>query len=387
MKKILLISMILCFTKLAMPQQDVRQYNYYVFDDYYMNPAYVGNNNHYAVNLAYDTRFSGMGAASPRSMIFSAHSRLGEGYLLEKDGKINKFFSKFGNTALGFQMLNYNFGPQYEYNFGLTYGYHLRLSPNVKTKLPRKMVLAFTPRLLLTGFDRNKMTNNDGIIIDNGFDNLIPPLNETMMKANFMLDVGAIYQNTFANFGFTVLNLTNTKNGFEDGNILYGDKVSIVDNDTTVLSSGYSIYDSIYSPRLVFDLKLKFLSITEQTNFEINFIPKTAIMYAPRSQSMEVFLDMAVNWNFYESITSIRRQMKYQLITGLHINHKRNFKPYTLLQPYVAIDFLNYSIMYAYNFNPNVEIPGYFGGNQISLTFNISRDKTDRQLGGNNTWK
>lgn len=374
MKRIILIATILCVTKLVYPQQDVRQYNYYLFDSYYLNPAYVGYNDFYALNISYDTRFSGLGDASPKTMLLSAHSKVGKGYLFDKDGTINKFFSKFGNTAIGMQALYYSFGPQYEYNIGLTYGYNLILSPNSKTKLPRKMVLAFTPRLIITGIDRNKLTDSEGLPIDNDYDYLIPALNEKMLKANFMFDVGALYQNEYSDFGLAVLNITNSKNGFDSDTLTYGE-------------TGYTLYDSVYSPKVVVDAKLKFLNIVSHENIEINFVPRTAFMYAPKSKNMEVFFDLSLNWSFYEKITSIRRNLKYELRTGLYINHRRNFTPYTLLQPYVSFDFMNYSIMYAYNFNPKVSIPGYWGGNRISVLFNISQDKTERRVSNKTYWK
>ena len=376
MKKILLISIILCFTKLAMPQQDVRQYNYFLFDDYYLNPAYVGAKDYYSINMAYDTRFTNMGSASPKTAMLTAHSRVGKGYLFEKDGKINKLFSKYGNVSLGIQNLYYSFGPQYEYNVGVTYGYLLKLNPSVKTKRPHNMVLAFTPRLIVTGFNRNMMTNNDGIIIDNGYDQLIPPMNEYMMKANFMFDVGAIYQNQFVDIGLAALNVTNTISRYDSDTIVYGDE-----------GFTYTLKDSIYSPRYLINAKLKMFNIVDENKLAVNFIPRTALMYAPKTENMEVMLDLAFTWDFYERITSIRRNMKYQLTTGLFINHKRNFKPYTLLQPYIGFDFLDYSILYAFNYNPNVAMPGYFGGSQISILFHLSRDKTNRRTSNMTNWK
>lgn len=402
MKKIILISIIFCFTKLAFPQQDIRQYNYFLLDDYYMNPAYVGANDFYTVNVAQDIWYTGMGDASPRTSLFTVHSRVGKGYLMEKDGKINKFFSKFGNMALGMQNLYFDFGPQWEYNLGLTYGHYLKLRPDVKTKRPRQLVLAFTPRFIITGFNRNRMTTNDDLVISSDFDYLIPPQNQAMMKANFMLDVGGLYQSVHTDIGFTALNLTNTHFGYDSDTILYGRGFNLVERQEdietengfetitvfdTIAKTPYGIYDSIYSPRLVLNAKLKFLNIVDQSNLEINFVPKIAFMYAPISRNMEFFFDGGMSFRFYESVTAIRRILKYEIITGVYVNHKRNFKPYTLLQPYVSVDFMRYRIMYSYRMNANIDAQGYWGGNQISFVFNLARDKVSLKQSNNRYWK
>lgn len=367
-------------------QQDIRQYNYFLLDDYYLNPAYVGANEFYTVNLAQDTWFSGIGNASPQTMLFTVHSRVGQGYLFNKDGKINKLFSKFGDMALGMQNMYFSFGPQWEYHLGLTYGHYLKLKPDLKTKHPRQLVLAFTPRLIMTGFNRNKMQTNDGFVISSDFDRIIPPMNQAMMKGNFMLDLGGVYQTVHTDIGFTALNLTNTHFGYDNGEILYGGEVSYTETDT-IVGSTYTIYDSIYSPRFVLNTKLKFLNIIDQSNLEINFVPKLAFMYASRSHNMEFFFDGGVSWRFYESITAIRRILKYEIVTGVYVNHKRNYTPLNLIQPYISMDFLNYRIMYSYRFNGKIDIPGYWGGNQISVVFNLARDKVSRKQTDKSYWK
>lgn len=376
MKKILLIAIILSVTTLAFSQQDIRIYNYYLFDDYYMNPAYVGSKNHYSLNVMNDLRFIGLDGASPETVVMSAHSRVGKGYLFAKDGKINQFFSKFGNMALGLQQLAYTFGDQYEYHIGVTYGHHIDLNPNVKTKRPHKLVLAFTPKLLVTGFNRAGMTDNFGEPISPTWDPMIPPFNEAMIKPRFLVDVGALYQTIFYDVGFSCLNATNSRFGYESDTVQY-----------LYEETEYGIYELVYSPKLVFNTKIKFMNMIDKKQLEVNFIPRLAAMYSPVSGDMEFFLDAAVTWDFFEMVTSIRRNHRYQISTGVFVNHKRNFKPYTLLQPYIAFDFVNFKVIYAHNYNPNVQVPGYYGGNQISVTFNIARDKVSRKLTNNKTWK
>lgn len=376
MKKILLILMVMaCFAGVGWAQQ-LHQYKYGLYDDYFVNPAYVGNNNYYTVMAGYDTRFSGLGSASPRVAFLNAHSKVGKGYLFKKDGKINKFFSKFGNSAFGFQGLYYNWGAQYEYNFGLTYGYHLELAPNIRTKRPRTLVLAFTPRIFIVGIDPLKFTNNDGQDIVELNDPIIPTdLSDNMVKANFKADVGALFQTDFYDVGLSVLNISNAKIGFEQDTLSYG-------------VTGYGIYDSIYSSQIVLNAKVKDLSIHESRKFDVSFEPSAAFLYKPNARDFEVYIDMALDWNFYNLITPIRKELIYNIQTGLYISYNRFYKePLTLLHPYISFNFMEFAIHYTWNFNPNIEIPGYWGGNQITFTYTIGRDKVLRNVDNNPDWK
>jgi hypothetical protein len=381
-KKILLILIVMaCFAGTGWAQQ-LHQYKYGLYDDYFVNPAYVGNNDYYTLMTGYDTRFSGLGPASPRVAFINAHSKVGKGYLFKKDGKINKFFSKFGNSAFGFQGLYFNFGAQYEYNFGLTYGYHLELAPNIRTKRPRTLVLAFTPRIFIIGINAQKFVNNDGQNVVGLIDPIVPAdLGDHMLKSNFTADVGALFQTDFYDVGLSVLNISNSKIGFERADIIYG-------QDTLAGNPGYGIYDSIYSSQIVLNAKVKDLEIHASRKFDVQFEPSAAFLYKPNARDFEVYIDLAVDWNFYRLITPIRKELTYNIQTGLYISHTRFYDPpITLLHPYIAINFQDFSIHYTWNFNPNVEVPGYWGGNQVTFTYTLGRDKVLRNVDNNPDWK
>jgi hypothetical protein len=375
MKKILIIiTVLVAFAQFGWSQQ-LHQYKYGLYDDYFVNPAYVGSKDYYSVTLGYDHRFVWAKHASPKTAFLGLHSRVGQGYLFEKDGKVNKFFSKFGNMAFGFQGLFYDYGPQYEYNFGLTYGYHLKLNPNVKTKRPQKLILAFTPRIFILGFNRGEFTNNDGFDIVEFQDYIIPndPMDK-LVKANFKFDVGALYQNNYFDVGLSWLNISNSKIGFEADTLSYG-------------LSGYGIYDSIYSSKIVLDGKLKYLNIFETNRFDVFFVPDLTFIYKPTAKDFEFFADLSIHWNFYELITTVRKELKYNIKTGVNISHTRFYMPLTLIQPYVAFDFMDFTIQYTYQFNPMIQVPGYFGGSHVSFLYAIGRDKIVRTVNNKSVWK
>jgi len=388
MKKIIAILTLLVAIAQTGWSQQLHQYKYGLYDNYFVNPAYVGNNDYYTVIVGYDTKFTGVKDASPQTAYLSAHSKVGKGYLFEKDGKVNKFFSKFGNTAFGFQGLYYNFGPQYEYNFGLTYGYTLKLSPNVYTKRPRQLVLALTPRLFMLGFNRSEFINNDGLDIVEFQDYIIPSdPNDRLVKANFKFDVGALFQNNFYDVGLSWLNISNAHIGFEDDTITYGNQLVNVNDTVSYFSEGYNIYDSIYSSKIVFNGKIKSLSIYQSNRFDVGFIPDLTFIYKPSSRDFEFFANLAIDWNFYELITTVRKELKYNLKTGMNISHTRFYRPLTLIQPYIKFDFLDFSIQYTYQYNPMIKVPGYFGGNQVAFIYAIGRDKTIRTVNNKTVWK
>jgi hypothetical protein len=375
MKKILIVLIVLGFARVVSGQQ-LYHYKYMMFDDYFVNPAYVGTNDFYNVTLGYDNRFSGI-KESPQTVFFDAHSRVGQGYLFEKDGKINRFFSQFGNSAFGSQVFYYTYGPQYEFNFALTYGYHLKLSPNFKTKNPRKLVLAFTPRIHMVGFNVNKFINNDGIPVDRENEVLIPnDPSDKLRNTRLRFDVGALYQNLkYYDVGITYANFTNAKNGFESSSLFQ-----------QVDSTYFSTYDSIYSPKIILDAKLKFLEIVNEKKFNLQFVPKLAVLYSHNTNNIEFFTDLALKWNFLDVITSVRREHTSSLTTGVNINHTRYYKPMTLIQPYLSIDFKNYVIMYMYTYNGNLQMPGYYGNNQVTVLFRLNRDRSIRTLSGPSDW-
>jgi hypothetical protein len=120
----------------------------------------------------------------------------------------------------------------------------------------------------------------------------------------------------------------------------------------------------------------------------VQFEPSAAFLYKPNARDFEVFLDLAVDWNFYRLITPIRKELTYNIQTGLYISHTRFYDPpITLLHPYIAINFQDFSIHYTWNFNPNVEVPGYWGGNQVTFTYTLGRDKVLRNVDNNPDWK
>ncbi|HPR33586.1 MAG TPA: type IX secretion system membrane protein PorP/SprF [Prolixibacteraceae bacterium] len=376
MKKILLIILgVAGFASVAWTQE-LHQYKYSLYDDYFMNPAYVGTNDYYNVLVGYDSRFSGLKDASPRTLYLNAHSKVGQGYLFKKDGKINKFFSKFGNSAFGMQLLHFTFGAQYEYNLGITYGYHLELAPNLKTKRPRNLILAFTPRLFVIGVDPQKFTNNDGNDIPELWDPILPTdLSDNMVVANFKADVGALFRTDYYDLGLSFLNINNAKHNFEQDTLRYG-------------VTGYSIYDSIYSAQIAVNAKIKDLNIYESRKFDVRFEPSAVFLYKPNAEDFDVYIDLALDWNFYRLITPIRKELTYNISTGLYVSHTRFYEPsLTLLHPYIAFNFQDFAIHYTWHMNPNVEVPGYWGGNQITFTYTIGRDKIVRNVENKADWK
>jgi hypothetical protein len=375
------LSILITFLTLAVTgwSQQLQQYKYGLYDNYFVNPAYVGNNEYYSLLLANDTKFSGLKDASPRTYVIGLHSRVGRGYMFEKSGKINKFFSKFGNAAFGFQGLMYNYGPQNEYNFGLTYGYHLDLAPNINTKLPRKLVFALTPRLLILNFDRSKFVDNEGVLLTSLNDPIFPSdLGDKMFHMNFKCDVGALFQSSYYDLGISWLNFTNSRNGFENDTISYGRRTVQVNDTVSKVTGGYNIYDSIYSSLIVLNGKIKFLSLVETDRYDVNFIPDLTFVYRPNAKDFEVYANLKLDWNLYDVTTTSRKELKYNLQGGVNIVYTRYYRDIIALQPYISFDFLNFKIQYIYQFNPNLRIPGYWGRNQITFLYALGREKVFR---------
>lgn len=369
MKKIRVV-ILLCLLSFMANAQQTYTYNYHLFDDYLLNPAYVGTHNYYSVLLGRDQRFYGL-SSSPQSYFLSVHSRIGEGFIFDKDGKINKFFKKFGNIAVGFQFYQYAFGPERETNIGMTYGYHLNLSENVIRKNPRRIVLALTPRvqgmwfnskdLKLISGDLNTGTYfNEGIF--DGYDSY-----QTWI---FTADVAALYQTVHADVGLGALNIIQTRNRLDSKFIYLSDTVR------------FNTYDSLYPTKFFVNAKLKFIDVYRDQKFDVFFIPKVAMLYYTKRNCTEYFADLKLESDFKKHIAGIRNEIIFVGELGLNINHKREYWPTTLLQPYVTFDFKNYKIMYAHSFylsNDLVHSGAAIGGNQISIMFKIKNDRHVRE--------
>jgi hypothetical protein len=346
--------------------QQLQQYKYGLYDDYFTNPAYVGTPDYYTMMVGHDIKFAGV-PVSPSTSYIGLHSRVGQGYLFSKDGKVNKFFSKFGNSAFGFQGLIYNFGPQYEYNFGLTYGYHLDLSPNTKTKLPRKLILAFTPRLTMMTFNRSGFNYNNGDPIMEFNDQLVGGPEDDYFHMNFKFDVGALFQSVYYDLGISWLNFTNTHNVYDPDDLIFGT------NDST----GYSIYDSVYSSLIALNGKLKFIRLFNDRKFDVNFIPNFTFFYKPNSRDFEIKADMRFDLNLYDIITSSRKELLYNIQSGANFMYTNFYGNNFNIQPYILFDFYNFKLQYTYVVRIPNKSPGW-GGNQITFIYALGRDNVLR---------
>ncbi|HNW52028.1 MAG TPA: type IX secretion system membrane protein PorP/SprF [Prolixibacteraceae bacterium] len=369
MKKII-TGIILCLIAVsAVDAQQTYQYRYSIFDNYLLNPAYVGTKDYYPILVGRDQRFYGL-TASPQTYFLSVNSRVGKGYIFAKDGKINKFFSKFGNLALGFQFTQFVFGPERETNIGMTYGYHLDLAQSQIRRNPRKLILALTPRLQHIWYNQN------GLFLVQ--DENIPYLDNLPEYSTwiFSSDVAALLQTVHCDIGFSALNFFQTKNKLESDNILK----QVVVNDTIRYES-VSTKDYLYSPKLMINGKVKCIDVYKSDNLDSKFIPSLAIFYAPRRNYTEYNLDLMLDNTFKKPIAGIRKEIVFTGQLGLNINHRREYDPMTLFQPYVAFDFKNYTITYAHSFyigNDLVRDAASLGGNQISILVKLKRDRVVR---------
>jgi hypothetical protein len=383
MKKALL-TILIGFLFAEVFSQQTYQYRYHIFDDYLLNPAYVGTNDYYSIQIGHDQRFRGLSNSTPTTYIASVHSRVGRGYLFAKDGKINKFFGQFGSVALGFQLTQYSYGPERETNIGVTYGYHLDLSPNLMTKSPRKMVFAFTPRLQRLGFDigslglSNINTGGDLIIGEN-----VDPIMEDIKRLSswvFTTDVGALYQTAHVDVGVAGLSIVPYKNNLETDSI-YIDDASMF------------TYDSLYSSKFMANFKVKFLTMHESPTFDLDFVPSLAVMYAPKTGHSEYYVDLMLNGFFKKHIAGIRSEILFNGQLGLSVHYVRSYfkDRYTkLLNPYVAFDFKNFGITYMqsiYLDNELTSTSGISSGGQISLVLKLGNDRIVRKTAPQSTWK
>ena len=350
--------------------QQTSAYRFHIFDDYLLNPGYVGMKDYYPVLIGRDQRFMGL-ESSPTTYFFSVDSRVGEGYIFAKDGKINKFFENFGNMALGFQLFQNTFGPSNETNIGLTYGYHLDLNQNYKRKNPRKMVLAFTPRLKGMVYNANKLGLNSDVIVDNtGFSDPSLGSGKFVNDWIFTADVGAVYKTVHGEFGFAALDFLQTKNKLESQWLTL--------NDTT----SFTTYDSLYPAKFLVNAKLTFIEMYHSGLFDITFIPSAAAIYGPKTKASEFFVDLMLEGVFRQHIAGLRSEVVMIGQLGLNIHHARIYEPATFIQPYVTFDFKNFTIMYAQtlNFVQNdlVSAPGVSNGGQLSVLFKLSNDRVVR---------
>ncbi len=371
MRKIATV-ILLIFVVSHLYAQQTYPYRYHIFDDYLLNPAYVGSQNYYPVLIGHDQRFIGLSEGSPQTYFLSLHSRVGEGYIFEKDGKINKFFSQFGNMALGFQFYQYRFGPENETNIGLTYGYHLDLNQNYIRKNPRKLIFALTPRLQGMYYSLSNLhLVGDELGVDEGSTYTDPNLGgySNYRTWIFSSDVAALFQSVHVDVGIGALNFIQTKNKLE---------TEVLDlSDTT-----FTTYDSLYPTRLLFNAKLKFIDIYTSDRLDVYFIPKVALLWATKRNYSEIFTDLMFEATFKNHIAGIRKEVMFTGQLGLNINHRREYNPITLLQPYIALDFKNYTITYAHSIYLENDLVGSgatIGGNQISVLFKISRDRVVRE--------
>ena len=369
MKKIL-VGIIFCLLAFSSKAQQTIQYNYQLFDDYLLNPAYVGTQNYYSVLLGRDQRFMGL-KSSPQTYYLSVHSRIGQGYIFKKDGKVNEFFKKFGNVALGFQFYQYALGPDNETNIGMTYGYHLDLAPNRINKNPRKLIFAFTPRLQGVWFNANDLNLTSGDLDAEKKIFRDPALGEYQSYRSwfFTSDVAALYQTVHVDAGAGALNFIQTHNKLDQVNYHVGD-------------SAYNTYDSLYPTKFFVNAKLKYLDLYKSDQFDVYFIPTLSVLYYTKRNCTEYFADLMVEGTFKKTIAGVRKEIEFVGQLGLNVNHKREYHPTTLLQPYFALDFRNYTITYAHSFyleNDLIQSGAAKGGNQISVLLKINRDRTIRE--------
>lgn len=364
MKKII-AGIILCLLVTGLNAQHTYQYRYSIFDNYMMNPAYVGSKDYCPLNIGRDQRFYGL-ESSPQSYFLSINSRIGEGYIFKKDGKINEFFSKFGNTALGMQFSQYVFGPEREMNLGVTYGYHLDLRQSIKTRNPRKMILAVTPRIQYFWYER------DGFhLVDDESKMYVDAISDTRALI-FSADVAALYQTVHFDLGGGILNIFQTTNGFES------DELFLPTDNDSIAPEMVSTTRLLYPPKVLVNAKLKFIDVYKTSNWDMYFIPSASVIYVPVRNYGDIFVDLMLENTFKKTITGIRKEIIFTGQLGMNLNYRWEYHSMALLQPYVSFDFKNYTITYAHSFHLNsdlTKVSGIFGGNQISILFKLSRDR------------
>ncbi|MFA9389789.1 MAG: type IX secretion system membrane protein PorP/SprF [Prolixibacteraceae bacterium] len=366
MKRTIALYIFLFLMVAQLAAQQNAQYKYHIFDDYLLNPGYVGMQDYYHVLVGRDQRFYGLNESTPQTYFLSLNSRVGEGYIFAKDGKINKFFEDFGNMALGLQLFQYQYSLSTETNIGLTYGYHLNLNQNYKRKNPRKMVLAITPRLKRLGFNYNDIHFYDnGAVSSEVFNDPVAAI-EPIRSWMFTADVGTVYKTVHGEFGLAALDLFQTKDKLESEFLTLNDTVS------------YSTYDSLYPAKFMVNGKLTYIEMYNSGMFDLAFIPSAVAIFSPKIQGSEFYVDLMMEGKFKQHIAGVRSEVVMVGQLGLNIYHSRIYEPATFIQPYVSFDFRNFTIMYAQTINIDsdlVSTTGISGGGQVSILFKINNDR------------
>lgn len=370
MKRLISVATIFIAMCTAAFGQNVNAYKYSLVDDYLFNPAYVGTNDYYTINFGMEQRFSGLGDATPKTAYLSAHSRVGKGYLFNKDGKVNKFFSKFGNSAFGFQMMQYNLAYENETNIGITYGHEIKLQPRYKTKSPRHVVLALTPRLQWVSI-RGLLTEDD-VEFDPIFmsDDANTPLRSNVL---FKADVAALFQTVHVDLGLSALGLSANKNKFDK---YVSDSLGVPN------AQAFDAYDTIYSPAIAFNGRIKHLKLmgSQEENYVMKFIPTVEALYMYKTKQSEYFVDLALENTFYKHIAGVRREVYLIGTFGLNVNHIRRYDPTTHIRPYISLDFKNFVFTYAYTYTIGNDIVGSgtsWGSNNIAIGVKLSKDRIE----------
>lgn len=370
MRKIFLFAIFVGLIVAETSAQQTNQYKYHIFDDYLLNPAYVGSQDYYPVVIGRDQRFYGISGSSPETYYMTLHSRVGEGYLFEKDGKINKFFDNFGNIALGFQLFQNQFGPSSETNVAMTYGYYLDLNQNYKRKNKRQLVLALSPRFKRLGVDLVGATIQNGDLVTGSGDFNDPAIGEIEKLSEwiFSTDVGGLFKTVHGEFGLTALDIVQTKNKIESDQLFI--------NDTL----GYTTYDSLYPSKIVANAKLTFIEMYNSPKFDVRFVPSVAAIYAPKTKGSEFYIDLMLEGILKEHVAGVRSEVVVKTEVGLNINYSRIYSPSIFFQPYVTFDFKNVAIQFAQTFGDSelVATQGINSGSQISVLFKLSNDRTIR---------
>jgi len=127
---------------------------------------------------------------------------------------------------------------------------------------------------------------------------------------------------------------------------------------------------------------MKYLDLYKSDQFDVFFIPTVSVLYYTKRNCTEYFADLMVEGTFKKTIAGVRKEIEFVGQLGLNVNHKREYHPTTLLQPYVAFDFRNYTITYAHSLyleNDLTQSGAAMGGNQISLLIKLNRDRTIRE--------
>ena len=183
----------------------------------------------------------------------------------------------------------------------------------------------------------------------------------------FSSDFGAMYKSIHGEFGVAALDFIQTRNRLDTKVLFYGDSLQ---------SDPLGLY---YTTKLMVNTKLTFIEMYASKLLDVKFVPSVAALYGPNINSYEFFVDLALQSIFKQTIAGVRGETYMIGELGLNISHTRIFEPTTNIQPYITLDFKNIMITYAQTINFDldlVKVKGIFGGNQISVIFKISNDRT-----------